>query len=66
MNIISFNPWLSLGMSGIKYLKAESLWNNIDNVKKADLILYPEYWMVNLWYACTKGSFPVSPVIIWP
>lgn len=59
MKIISFNAYLSLGIPGAVYLKPESFYNCLEEIKQADLILFPEYWQVNtLVYGLKKPIFP--------
>ncbi|MDD3889174.1 MAG: hypothetical protein PHR65_04555 [Syntrophomonadaceae bacterium] len=57
--MLSFNPFLSLGMPDVVYLKPERFFNSLEMIKQADVILFPEYWQVNtLVYGLKKKIFP--------
>ncbi|MTI46445.1 ATP-grasp domain-containing protein [Sporosalibacterium faouarense] len=59
MKLISFNPFRTIGIPGITYIKPENLFKEIEIVKEADYILFPEYWQVNLLvYGLGKKIFP--------
>ncbi|MBS4537625.1 ATP-grasp domain-containing protein [Clostridium sp. D2Q-11] len=59
MKIISFNPFRTIGMKDITYIKPENMFREIDKIKDADYILFPEYWQVNsLVYGLNKKIFP--------
>lgn len=59
MNLITFNPYLALGIPEVVYIKPESFFGNIEQIKEADLVLFPEYWQVNtLVYGLHKQIFP--------
>ncbi|WP_425449826.1 ATP-grasp domain-containing protein [Dethiothermospora halolimnae] len=59
MKLISFNPYRTLGIPNITYIKPENMFKEIDKVKEADYILFPEYWQVNsLVYGLKKRIFP--------
>lgn len=59
MKIISFNPFRTIGMKNITYIKPENMFREIDKIKDADFILFPEYWQVNsLVYGLKKNIFP--------
>lgn len=59
MKIISFNPFRTIGMKDITYIKPENMFREIDKIKDADYILFPEYWQINsLVYGLKKKVFP--------
>jgi ribosomal protein S6--L-glutamate ligase len=48
-----------LGIPGVTYLKPDSFYKNLEIIKQADVILFPEYWQVNtLVYGLKKQIFP--------
>lgn len=60
-NYISFNPLRSIGIPSVKYLKPEKMFEEIESLKQARMVLFPEYWQVNiLEYALKKRIFPSS------
>lgn len=59
MKLITFNPFRTLGISNVTYIKPENMFNEIEKLKKADVLLFPEYWQVNtLVYGLKKKIFP--------
>ncbi|MTI80417.1 MAG: hypothetical protein FH758_05955 [Firmicutes bacterium] len=59
MNLISFNPFRSAGIPNVTYIKPELVLKEKEVIQKADWILFPEYWQVNLLvYAWKKRIFP--------
>ncbi|EOD00218.1 ATP-grasp domain-containing protein [Caldisalinibacter kiritimatiensis] len=59
MKLVSFNPYRTIGIPGVKYIKPEHMFREIKTIKKADYILFPEYWQVNsLVYGLKKKIFP--------
>ncbi|MGF7058035.1 ATP-grasp domain-containing protein [Brassicibacter mesophilus] len=59
MNIVSFNAYRTIGIPGATYIKPENIFREIDKIKDADYILFPEYWQVNLLvYSLNKRIFP--------
>ena len=59
MNLISFNPYRTLGIPNITYIKPENIFKEIDKIKEADYILFPEYWQINfLVYGLGKKILP--------
>ncbi|MDQ0163898.1 ATP-grasp domain-containing protein [Aeribacillus alveayuensis] len=56
---VSFNPYRTLGMNNVRYIKPESMFQHIDEVKQAEYVLFPEYWQVNtIFYGLKKKIFP--------
>lgn len=59
MKSITFNPFRTLGIPGVSYIKAENMLKEIEKIKEAEYILFPEYWQVNtLVYGLKKKIFP--------
>lgn len=59
MNIISFDAFRTLGLPGIRYIKPERMYDHIDEIQRADWVLFPEYWQIHtLAYALKKRIFP--------
>ena len=59
MKLVSFNPYRTIGIPGITYIKPEDIFKEIETIKEADYILFPEYWQVNLLvYGLNKKIFP--------
>lgn len=59
MRIVTFNPFRTLGMPNVTYIKPENMLMEIDKIKEADYILFPEYWQINtLVYGLKKKIFP--------
>ncbi|WP_199749309.1 MULTISPECIES: ATP-grasp domain-containing protein [unclassified Exiguobacterium] len=58
MKKVSFNMIRSAGMK-TDYAKPEYYYDQLDKVRAADLVLFPEYWMVNsIIYGLNKPIFP--------
>jgi len=56
---ITFDPFRTLGIPNVTYIKPENMFKEIDKVKGANYILFPEYWQVNsLVYGLKKKIFP--------
>lgn len=59
MKLITFDPLKTIGIPNITYIKPEHMFREIDKIKEADYILFPEYWQVNtLVYGLKKKIFP--------
>lgn len=59
MNLITFNPFRTISIPNITYIKPENIFKEVDKIKSADCILFPEYWQVNsLVYGLKKKIFP--------
>jgi ribosomal protein S6--L-glutamate ligase len=59
MKLVTFNPFRTLGMPNVTYIKPENIFKEIDKIKEADYVLFPEYWQVNsLAYGLKKKIFP--------
>ena len=59
MHCVTFNPLRTLGMPNITYIKPEHMFLKIEEIRAADVVLFPEYWQVNtLVYGLKKKIFP--------
>ncbi|HPA13801.1 MAG TPA: ATP-grasp domain-containing protein [Desulfobacterales bacterium] len=59
MQLVSFNPFRSLGIPGTVYVKPEEIFRCKERIRGADWILFPEFWQVNaLVYGLKKRIFP--------
>ena len=62
MHLITFDPFRTLGLPGVRYIKPELMHQHLDILREADWLLFPGYWQLNtLHYALKKKIFP-SPV----
>lgn len=62
MRFVTFDPFRTLGLPGVRYIKPEHMHRHIDELKAADWLLFPEYWQLNtLHYVLRRPIFP-SPV----
>lgn len=59
MKLVTFNPLKTIGIPNVTYIKPENIFKEIEKIKEADYILFPEYWQVNsLVYGLKKKIFP--------
>lgn len=59
MNVISFNPFRTIGIQNQHYIKPENMFLEKQRIEEADLCLFPENWQVNsLVYGLKKRIFP--------
>ncbi|SFL35733.1 ribosomal protein S6--L-glutamate ligase [Gracilibacillus orientalis] len=59
MKLVSFNAFRTIGIPGVRYIKPEHMFNEINIIKEADIILFPETWQVaTLVYGLKKQIFP--------
>ena len=62
MRLITFDPFRTLGLPGVRYIKPELMQQHLDDIRAADCLLFPGYWQLNtLHYVLRKRIFP-SPV----
>lgn len=62
LKLISFDPFRTLGLPGVRYIKPEAMLAHRDEILAADRLLFPEYWQLHtLQYVLKKPVFP-SPV----
>ncbi|MFC4386897.1 RimK family alpha-L-glutamate ligase [Gracilibacillus marinus] len=59
MKLLSFNPFRTIGIPGVKYIKPDHMFKEMQAIREADLILFPETWQVpTLVYGLKKQIFP--------
>jgi len=59
MKFVTFNPFRTLGIPNVTYVKPENMFKEVERIKEADYLLFPEYWQVNaLVYGLNKSIFP--------
>ncbi|WP_413379990.1 ATP-grasp domain-containing protein [Alkalihalobacillus sp. 1P02AB] len=59
MNFVTFNPFRTIGIPNIKYVKPEHMFEDKEKIMAADYCLFPENWQVNsLVYGMKKKIFP--------
>ncbi|MDX8045826.1 hypothetical protein SH601_07460 [Gracilibacillus sp. S3-1-1] len=59
MRIVTFNAFRTIGIPGVRYIKPEHMFNEINVIKKADIVLFPETWQVpTLVHGLKKQIFP--------
>ena len=59
MRLLSFNPYRTLGIPGVSYLKPEQMLSHRDTVLAADAVLFPHAWQLNvLCYVWRRHVFP--------
>ncbi|MEQ6377969.1 hypothetical protein RZN22_05805 [Bacillaceae bacterium S4-13-58] len=65
MNLISFHPFRTIGIPGVTYIKPEHIFREIDRIKEADYILFPEKWQLPiLVHGLKKNIFPSYESIV--
>lgn len=64
MQLITFNPYRTIGIPNVDYIKPEMMFREMNSIKQADVLLFPEHWQLNaLHYGVKKPVFP-SPASI--
>ncbi|GAW91375.1 ATP-grasp domain-containing protein [Calderihabitans maritimus] len=59
MRLVTFDPFRTLGIPGVLYIKPEMIFSRRREIEEADWVLFPEYWQVNaLVYGLKKRIFP--------
>lgn len=59
MRLVSFDPFRTLGLPGVRYIKPEHMHRHLDELKAADWLLFPDYWQINsLHYVIKQRIFP--------
>lgn len=59
MNWVTCNPLRTIGMPYLNYVKPDQMFRQIEQIREADIVLFPEYWQVNsLAYGLKKMLFP--------
>ena len=47
MKLITFDPFRTLGLPGVRYIKPEHMHQHRDELTAADWLLFPGYWQIN-------------------
>lgn len=59
MKMVTFNPFRTIGLPGVKYVKPEQSFKELTALKDADVFLFPEHWQTTfLCYGLKKPIFP--------
>lgn len=59
MKMVSFNAFRTIGIPGVHYIKPEHMYRELEIIRQADLVLFPETWQVPvLVYGLKKRIFP--------
>jgi len=59
MDLISFDALRSFRLPGARYIKPEHLYHHLDRIRRADGVIFPQYWQLNpLIYALNRRIFP--------
>lgn len=59
MRLVSFDVYRAMGIPGVQLIKPEHYFRELNAVREADRVLFPEYWQVNsLLYGLNKLIFP--------
>ncbi|MDN4523544.1 ATP-grasp domain-containing protein [Fictibacillus fluitans] len=59
MKLVTFNPFRTIGIPNIQYVKPDHMFKELEKIKHADFLLFPENWQVNsLVYGTKKRIFP--------
>lgn len=59
MNLISFDPLRTMNLPGVHVIKPAHFFRQVDRIRAADWVLFPEYWQVNaLVFGLKRRIFP--------
>lgn len=59
MRLVTFDPFRTLGLPGVRYIKPDHMHRHLDELREADWLLFPEYWQINsLHYVLKRPIFP--------
>ncbi|GGM27662.1 hypothetical protein GCM10011351_11880 [Paraliobacillus quinghaiensis] len=59
MKIVSFNAFRTIGIPGVHYIKPDLMFKEINAIREADIVLFPETWQVPAFvYGWKKKIFP--------
>jgi ribosomal protein S6--L-glutamate ligase len=59
MKLVTFNPFRTIGIPNLRYIKPDNMFKDINIIKEADFLLFPEKWQINsLVYGLKKNIFP--------
>lgn len=65
MEFVTFHPYRTIGIPNVKYIKPEHTFREIDSIKNANLIFFPEKWQLPvLTHALKKTIFPNYDTIV--
>jgi ribosomal protein S6--L-glutamate ligase len=48
VRLLSFDPYRTLGMTGVTYLKPEHMFARRELITAADMVLFPQTWQLNV------------------
>ena len=55
MKLVSFDPYRTLNLPGVRHVKPEQYLSALELIREADWVLFPEYWQLNtLMYGLRK------------
>ncbi|WP_102348124.1 ATP-grasp domain-containing protein [Bacillus sp. Marseille-P3661] len=59
MKMVSFNAFRTMGIPGVHYIKPANMYKELEIIRQADIVLFPETWQVQaLVYGLKKRIFP--------
>ncbi|WP_455217810.1 ATP-grasp domain-containing protein, partial [Kaarinaea lacus] len=59
MRLVSFDVFRAMDIPGVQYIKSDHYFRELNAIREADWVLFPEYWKVNsLVYGLNKRIFP--------
>ncbi len=59
MKLVTFDPFRTLGLPGVRYIKPEHMATQRDELADADWLLFPAYWQLHsLHYVLRRPIFP--------
>lgn len=59
MRLVTFDPFRTLGVPGVRYIKPDHMHRHLADLRDADWLLFPEYWQINtLHYVLKRPIFP--------
>jgi len=59
LKLITFDPFRTLGLPGVRYIKPEHMFAQRDELLTADWVLFPAYWQIHgLHYVLQRALFP--------
>lgn len=62
MQLLSFDPYRTLGLPNLRYLKPDCMYAERDTIRAADWVLFPQYWQIGaLAFGLGARIFPSLP-----
>lgn len=59
MKMVSFNAYRTIGIPGVHYIKPDNMFKELETIRQADIVLFPEMWQAPaLVYGLKKKIFP--------